>query len=381
MLFLVLFAVVVRVQCLVQCGFIHVEVAPGVTAEIHSEEEIKYAVEEFGLVQGNGCTTSNCVSDILRSRLQSANELARKTLEAAKSNTIFMTELTMEPYRGEGIMSIVLSLNSTWVMGLKAMGASILFITDAFEKNVSIQSKIVRANLRISQSWHVKAFLFNQQTKKNNCPNVLLQEMEQYKSSVVHWQPARNFSHISSTGYSVRLEVGRGSYNVDLQTILGWDNFDVIKIGNFSSIAKATFILGGNHRSDWTTTFPFPDFHPTARDLVDQGLTDGYHVSHKGNLTIGSDVWICAYATILGGITIHHGAVVAAGAVVTKDVLPYSVVAGNPARHVKFRFNQSTIDTLLELRWWEWPDRKIINNFPLLLRHPAKGLPDYQHAA
>ena len=78
----------------------------------------------------------------------------------------------------------------------------------------------------------------------------------------------------------------------------------------------------------------------------------------KGQILIQNDVWIGRGATIMGGVTIHNGAVVAANSVVTKDVEPYSIVGGNPARHIKYRFDKEIIDKMISIQWWYWDDNK-----------------------
>ena len=83
------------------------------------------------------------------------------------------------------------------------------------------------------------------------------------------------------------------------------------------------------------------------------------HPSCKGDIIVGSDVWIGAKSTIMSGIKIGHGAIVAAGALVTKDVEPFSVVGGNPAKHLKYRFEEQQIKDLLDIAWWDWEESKI----------------------
>ena len=83
------------------------------------------------------------------------------------------------------------------------------------------------------------------------------------------------------------------------------------------------------------------------------------HPSCKGDITIGNDVWIGAKATIMSGITIGDGAIIAAGSVVVKDVEPYSMVGGNPAKHLKFRFTEKQIMSLLKISWWNWTEDRI----------------------
>jgi chloramphenicol O-acetyltransferase type B len=118
--------------------------------------------------------------------------------------------------------------------------------------------------------------------------------------------------------------------------------------------------LGGEHRTDWVTTFPFTVFSEAGRGI-------GGHPKSKGNVVIGNDVWIATEAFIMSGVTIGDGAVIGARAVVTKDVPAYAVVAGNPSRIVKFRFDPPTIERLLQVKWWEWEPARIANSMPALL--------------
>ena len=136
-----------------------------------------------------------------------------------------------------------------------------------------------------------------------------------------------------------------------------------LKIGNYCSIAKESVImLGGEHDLLYATTYPFSQmFEECNDDKIDPivGMT-------KGNVEIGNDVWICHGAYIGSGIKIGHGAVVAAMSVVTKNVEPFSIVGGNPAKHIKYRFDEETRKRLLELAWWDWPHQKVLHAWPLL---------------
>lgn len=161
-------------------------------------------------------------------------------------------------------------------------------------------------------------------------------------------------------------EIGEYSYGNPIVYFEGEGN---LRIGKFCSIAfdSVKIFLGGNHRVDWTTTYPFnkiADF-PEASHITG-------HPCSKGDVVIGNDVWIGMNATILSGVTIGDGAVVAAHAVVTKDVPPYAIVAGNPACVVKMRFSDDVIKHLLELKWWDWPIEKVRVYIPQLMNEPTK---------
>ena len=132
-------------------------------------------------------------------------------------------------------------------------------------------------------------------------------------------------------------------------------------VGSFVSIADdVVFLVGGNHPVDWVSTFPF-----RARLGLPGAYRDGVPVS-KGDIVVGNDVWIGWGATVLSGVTIGNGAVVAANATVTRDVRPYAIVAGNPAREVRRRFGDDEVARLERLAWWDWPLEAIVERIALL---------------
>jgi acetyltransferase-like isoleucine patch superfamily enzyme len=156
-----------------------------------------------------------------------------------------------------------------------------------------------------------------------------------------------------------RVKVGRFTYGNP--RLLLWSDQEKIEIGACCSIAEDVAIFGGGeHRVDWVTTFPlrvaFND--PLARQ-------DG-HPANKGPTRIGNDVWIGYRAMILSGVTIGDGAVIGAGAVVTKYVPPYAIVGGNPATIIRYRFKPEDISKLLVLRWWDWEIEFIRQRISLL---------------
>jgi acetyltransferase-like isoleucine patch superfamily enzyme len=134
-----------------------------------------------------------------------------------------------------------------------------------------------------------------------------------------------------------------------------------VTIGSFCSIAPdVEIITGGIHPLDWVSTYSF-----RVQWKMEGAFEDGMPRSN-GDVIIGSDVWLGTGVTILSGVTIGHGSVVAAKSVVTRDVPPYSIVAGVPAKVVRHRFDPDVIDRLLEIAWWEWDDEKIRRAVPLL---------------
>jgi len=126
-------------------------------------------------------------------------------------------------------------------------------------------------------------------------------------------------------------------------------------VGSFCSISPECRILGGGeHRLDRASTFPF-----NAR-LFDPRRRTGPDAHDTGPTVIGSDVYVGVGAIMLSGVSIGDGAVVGAGAVVTKPVPPYAIVGGNPARIVRYRFDERTRERLLALRWWDFEDSTIL---------------------
>ena len=138
-------------------------------------------------------------------------------------------------------------------------------------------------------------------------------------------------------------------------------NHDRLVIGKFCSIAcGARFLFNSaNHTMGSLSTYPFPlFFEEWGLDRTDVAQA----WDNKGYIVIGNDVWIGYEAVIMAGVTIGDGAVIGARAVVTKDVPPYTIVGGVPARPIRLRFLQQTVDALLELAWWDWPKEQIAAN-------------------
>jgi acetyltransferase-like isoleucine patch superfamily enzyme len=155
-----------------------------------------------------------------------------------------------------------------------------------------------------------------------------------------------------------RVSVGPGTYGLP-RVWSDVNGHECLIAGNYCSL-NGTFILGGGHAVDRLTTYP----HRINMRLPGAG-SDGFPTP-TGDTIVGSDVWTGFGSLILSGVTIGDGAIVAGGAVVTKDVPAYAIVGGNPAKVLRYRFDEAQREALLELRWWDWPEEKVREAVPLL---------------
>lgn len=138
-------------------------------------------------------------------------------------------------------------------------------------------------------------------------------------------------------------------------------NQDKLIIGKFCSIAcGAKFLFNSaNHTLQSLSTYPFPIFFDEWQ-LDVKNITAAW--DNKGDIVVGNDVWIGYEAVIMAGVIIGDGAIIGTRAVVTKDVPPYTIVGGIPARPIRTRFSEEEISMLLKLKWWDWPKEKIAQN-------------------
>lgn len=154
--------------------------------------------------------------------------------------------------------------------------------------------------------------------------------------------------------------VGRHTYGYNDIRPLDWGEGKKLYIGNYCSLATSlVFFLGGNHRSDWVTTYPFNVLRDKAKHIKG-------HPSSNGDIVIGNDVWIGRNVTIMSGINVGDGAIIATNSTITKNVEPYTIVGGNPMRVIKKRFSEEQISDLLNIKWWFWDDNKVEENYELL---------------
>ena len=150
-------------------------------------------------------------------------------------------------------------------------------------------------------------------------------------------------------------------------------NGDRLVIGKYCSIAcGAKFLLNSaNHTLRSLSTYPFPIFYEAWGTPVSE-VSSAW--DNRGDIVIGNDVWIGYEAVIMSGVTIGDGAIIGARSVVTKDIPPYTIVGGVPARQIRRRFSEETIAALLELKWWNWPREKIARKIEAIKNGDMKAL-------
>jgi acetyltransferase-like isoleucine patch superfamily enzyme len=179
------------------------------------------------------------------------------------------------------------------------------------------------------------------------------------------WQRLRNAWWGSDLATLRRLErqgrVVRGVHSYGHPTIwtFPYEEQTRLIIGNYSAVG-GTHLLGGQHAIKHVASFPF------RINWKLPGAGEDGNPAVRGDIVIGSDVWVTFGSYVLSGVTIGDGAVVATGAVVTKDVPPYAIVGGNPAKVIKYRHTEEQIAALLEIKWWDWPEEEVIDAVPYL---------------
>lgn len=167
-----------------------------------------------------------------------------------------------------------------------------------------------------------------------------------------------------------KTSVGVFSYGIPHITYFGNDSN--LYIGKYCSIARnVTIMLGGDHQPQWCTTYPFNDMFTGMFPEIEN------NPSSKGDVVIGNDVWIADGAKIMSGVTIGNGAVICANALVNKDVAPYTMVAGIPAKPTRKRFSDEIIEKLQEIKWWDWDYEDVYDAIPILQSEQMERLFQY----
>lgn len=172
---------------------------------------------------------------------------------------------------------------------------------------------------------------------------------------------------------TVALTIGSGSYIVSAN----YENIEYrnhVLIGKYTSIAhEIIFDVALNHNYKAASTYPFqyPDMlkqlgNDYVENLKDAKFPKKFPAKNPHQVIIGSDVWIGRGVMIMGGVTIGSGAVIGAGAVVAKNIPPYAIAVGNPARVIKYRFDEETIKKFMAVKWWNWDLKKIYANLPIM---------------
>jgi virginiamycin A acetyltransferase len=191
-----------------------------------------------------------------------------------------------------------------------------------------------------------------------------IERHEEAKKTILEKEEIHKFKLPYTRNFSNYIKYSIGKYTYGAPIVEDWHQGSTLKIGDFCSIAKnVNILLGGNHPIDWVSSFPFGVIFEDFKKL---------HYAHpeklsKGDVIIGNDVWIGMNSTILSGITIGDGAIIAANSNVTKNVEPYAIIGGNPAKLIKKRFSDELISKLLVIKWWSWEIDKIKDNLDLIL--------------
>lgn len=151
-------------------------------------------------------------------------------------------------------------------------------------------------------------------------------------------------------------------------------NGDRLVIGKFCSLAcGARFLFNSaNHTLKSLSTYPFPIFWGEEWGIDKSEVASAW--DNRGDIVVGNDVWIGYEAVVMAGVSIGDGAIVASRAVVTRDVPPYAIVGGVPAKVIKYRFDPATVESLLAIKWWEWPAETIRRALPLIRGGKAEEL-------
>ncbi len=199
----------------------------------------------------------------------------------------------------------------------------------------------------------------------------LLNSTKKYPMRMPDGTEIKQVVHLKEVINHPRISVGEFSYYHNFDVLEDYASFlapylfalslDRLIIGKFVQIAHGVRFItsSANHAMNGFSTYPFANFRMTSQTTSEEIVAMFEASKSRGDMVIGNDVWIGLDATIMPGVTIGDGAIIGAKSVVTHDVEPYTIVAGNPARMVKKRFDGETIKRLLKIQWWNWPIQTI----------------------
>lgn len=207
----------------------------------------------------------------------------------------------------------------------------------------------------------------------------LLDPQKKYPMVMPDGTEIKTVVHLNQVVDHPRIEIGDFSYFGHFEVLPDYASYlapylfplspEKLIIGKFCQIAHGVRIItsSANHNMNGFSTFPFNNFMMTPETSVKEIEAMFQVPGRKGNTHIGNDVWIGMEAIIMPGVTIGDGAIIGARSVVVKDIEPYTIVGGNPAKAIKKRFSEETIEKLLELKWWDWDVEKIEQNLEAIL--------------
>ena len=216
--------------------------------------------------------------------------------------------------------------------------------------------------------------------------NTLLNPKKKYPMVMPNGNKIQTVVHLNQVVDHPRIEIGDFSYFGHFEVLDNYAAFlapylfplspEKLIMGKFCQIAHGVRFItsSANHNMSGFSTFPFNNFMMTPKTTVAE-IQAMFQVSEKkGDTIIGNDVWIGMEAVIMPGVTVGDGAIIGARSVVVKDVEPYTIVGGNPAKPLKKRYDEKTIASLLKIQWWNWPVEKIERNLDTILGNDVEKL-------
>ena len=192
--------------------------------------------------------------------------------------------------------------------------------------------------------------------------------------------------HLKEVINHPKIQVGEFSYYHNFDILEDYASYlapylfplskDSLIIGKFVQIAHGVRFItsSANHKMSGFSTYPFNTFMMTPQTTSEDITAMFEDAQNRGDTVVGNDVWIGMNAVIMPGVKIGDGAIIGANSVVTKNVEPYTVVGGNPATIIKKRFDEQTIDTLLNIKWWDWSIEKIEKNIDVITGNDLDAL-------